>query len=84
MVEKLMGAIVGAAHARLGWCFVCLCAGRTRGGRSGLVDRMQGKEPRQNANTMKLIGSMTSPYVRKVRIVMAEKKLDYQFLLEDI
>ena len=27
---------------------------------------------------MKLIGSLTSPYVRKVRVVMAEKKLDYQ------
>ncbi|MDP3825264.1 MAG: glutathione S-transferase N-terminal domain-containing protein, partial [Polaromonas sp.] len=26
---------------------------------------------------MKLIGSYGSPYVRKVRIVMAEKKLDY-------
>ena len=33
---------------------------------------------------MKLIGALTSPYVRKVRIVMAEKKLDYQFLLEDV
>ena len=32
-------------------------------------------------STMKLIGSLTSPYVRKVRIVMAEKKLDYQFEL---
>ena len=32
---------------------------------------------------MKLIGALTSPYVRKVRIVMAEKKLDYQFILED-
>ena len=32
---------------------------------------------------MKLIGSITSPYVRKVRIVMAEKKLDFQFTLED-
>jgi glutathione S-transferase len=32
---------------------------------------------------MKLIGSNTSPYVRKVRIVMAEKKLDYQFVMED-
>ena len=28
---------------------------------------------------MKLIGSTTSPYVRKVRVVMAEKKLDYRF-----
>jgi len=33
---------------------------------------------------MKLIGSLASPYVRKVRIVMAEKKLDYQFELEDV
>lgn len=33
---------------------------------------------------MKLIGSVTSPYVRKVRIVMAEKKLDYQFVTEDV
>ncbi|RQO60355.1 glutathione S-transferase [Paucibacter sp. KBW04] len=33
---------------------------------------------------MKLIGSLASPYVRKVRIVMAEKKLDYQFVLEDV
>jgi glutathione S-transferase len=33
---------------------------------------------------MKLIGSMASPYVRKVRIVMAEKKLDYQFVLENV
>ncbi|NBX54315.1 MAG: glutathione S-transferase [Betaproteobacteria bacterium] len=33
---------------------------------------------------MKLIGAITSPYVRKVRIVMAEKKLDYQFTLEDV
>ncbi|GAA0742690.1 glutathione S-transferase N-terminal domain-containing protein [Ideonella azotifigens] len=33
---------------------------------------------------MKLIGSLTSPYVRKVRIVLAEKKLDCQFVLEDV
>ncbi|MDP3824168.1 MAG: glutathione S-transferase N-terminal domain-containing protein [Burkholderiales bacterium] len=33
---------------------------------------------------MKLIGSLTSPYVRKVRIVMAEKKLDFQLELEDV
>lgn len=32
---------------------------------------------------MKLIGSPTSPYVRKVRVVMAEKRLDYQLVLED-
>ena len=33
---------------------------------------------------MKIIGSATSPYVRKVRIVMAEKKLDYQLVMEDV
>jgi glutathione S-transferase len=33
---------------------------------------------------MKLIGALTSPYARKVRIVMAEKKLDYQFVQEDV
>ena len=33
---------------------------------------------------MKLIGSVTSPYVRKVRVVMAEKKLDYSFELENV
>ncbi|MGY8904932.1 MAG: glutathione S-transferase family protein [Burkholderiales bacterium] len=33
---------------------------------------------------MKLIGSIASPYVRKVRIVMAEKKLDYQLAIENV
>ena len=33
---------------------------------------------------MKLIGSTSSPYVRKVRVVMAEKKLDYTFVTEDV
>ena len=33
---------------------------------------------------MKLIGSGSSPYVRKVRIVMAEKKLDYHFVSENV
>ena len=33
---------------------------------------------------MKLIGSLASPYVRKVRIVMAEKKLDYDFVLDNV
>jgi glutathione S-transferase len=33
---------------------------------------------------MKLIGAVTSPYVRKVRMVLAEKKLDYQFVPEDV
>ncbi len=33
---------------------------------------------------MKLIGSYTSPFVRKVRIVMAEKKLEFKFVEEDV
>jgi glutathione S-transferase len=33
---------------------------------------------------MKLIGSFTSPYVRKVRVVMAEKKLDFSFEQENV
>ena len=31
---------------------------------------------------MKLIGTYTSPYTRKVRIVLAEKKIDYDFVEE--
>jgi glutathione S-transferase len=34
--------------------------------------------------TMRLIGAITSPYVRKVRVVLAEKKLDYQFVQENV
>jgi glutathione S-transferase len=33
---------------------------------------------------MKLIGSNTSPYVRKVRVVMAEKRLDYDYVLDNV
>jgi glutathione S-transferase len=33
---------------------------------------------------MKLIGSLTSAYVRKVRVVLAEKKLDCTFELENV
>lgn len=33
---------------------------------------------------MKLIGSTSSPYVRKVRVVMAEKRLEYSFVTEDV
>jgi len=33
---------------------------------------------------MKLIGSTASPYVRKVRVVLAEKRLDCQFIHEDV
>ena len=33
---------------------------------------------------MKLIGTLTSPYVRKVRVVLAEKKLDYRLELDQV
>ncbi|SEA70288.1 glutathione S-transferase C-terminal domain-containing protein [Paraburkholderia sartisoli] len=33
---------------------------------------------------MKLIGSFASPFVRKARIVLAEKKIDYQLVLENV
>lgn len=32
---------------------------------------------------MKLFGSFTSPYVRKTRIVLAEKKIDYEFVADN-
>jgi glutathione S-transferase len=32
---------------------------------------------------MKLLASLTSPYARKVRIVLAEKKIEYQMVLEN-
>jgi glutathione S-transferase len=35
-------------------------------------------------SSMKLFGSTASPYVRKVRIVLAEKRLEYQLVLEDV
>lgn len=31
---------------------------------------------------MKLIGSLTSPYVRKVRVVMAEKRIEYELVVD--
>ncbi len=31
---------------------------------------------------MKLIGSYTSPFVRKVRVVLAEKKIEYDFVID--
>jgi glutathione S-transferase len=33
---------------------------------------------------MKLIGSLGSPFVRKARIVFAEKKIDYKLVLENV
>jgi len=46
------------------------------------MDRMKPKSHYEEP--MKLIGSHSSPYVRKVRVVMAEKKLDYDFITEDV
>jgi glutathione S-transferase len=36
------------------------------------------------SKNIRLLGSLTSPYVRKVRIVMAEKRIDYHLELEDV
>jgi glutathione S-transferase len=36
------------------------------------------------SKNLRLIASLTSPYVRKVRIVMAEKRIDYHLELEDV
>jgi len=33
---------------------------------------------------MKIIGSLTSPYVRKVRIMLAEKKIDAELILDNV
>jgi glutathione S-transferase len=38
--------------------------------------------PQIRERTMKLIGSHTSPFVRKVRIVLAEKKIEYDFVID--
>ncbi len=40
--------------------------------RTGLLQKKQ----------MKLIGTLTSPFVRKVRIVLAEKKIDHEFVID--
>src|ERR671914_721283 len=31
---------------------------------------------------MKLIGTPTSPYTRKARVVLAEKRIDYEFVID--
>ena len=31
---------------------------------------------------MKLIGTLTSPYTRKARVVLAEKKIDYEWVVD--
>jgi glutathione S-transferase len=36
------------------------------------------------SKNIRLIGSLSSPYVRKVRVVMAEKRIEYQLELENV
>ncbi len=36
------------------------------------------------SKSLRLVGSLTSPYVRKVRIVMAEKRIEYHLEIEDV
>jgi glutathione S-transferase len=45
--------------------------------------RFENRDRRVSKN-LRLIASLTSPYVRKVRIVMAEKRIDCQLDLEDV
>ena len=47
-----------------------------------LMDRMWLLPP--HFDYMKLIGAQTSPYVRKVRVVLAEKKLECGFVEENV
>jgi hypothetical protein len=78
-VKRRQGGDGGQAHG-------AQIVGRApRSGRGAAADRIAcpASTPR-NGRNMKLIGSNASPYVRKVRIVMAEKKLDYQFVQENV
>jgi len=43
------------------------------------IDRLS---PQARNKTMKLIGSLASPYTRKARIVLAEKKIDYELEID--
>jgi glutathione S-transferase len=42
------------------------------------------RKERTVSNRLRLVGSLTSPYVRKVRIVMAEKRIECQLEPEDV
>jgi glutathione S-transferase len=42
------------------------------------------QRPFVSKKNIRLIGSLSSPYVRKVRIVMAEKRIDHAFEAEDV
>jgi glutathione S-transferase len=45
--------------------------------------KVESAAPLKQQLKMKLIGSLTSPYVRKARIVLAEKKIEYEFVLDN-
>lgn len=51
---------------------------RTRSGKKQGDILRHSKQPPKKKN-MKLLGSFTSPYTRKVRVVLAEKKIDCEF-----
>jgi len=51
---------------------------------SELWDILDSPYPPKQTEMMKLIGSDGSPFVRKVRIVLADKKIDYEFVREDV
>ncbi len=52
--------------------------------RKRLYDILAPLLPLKRTEMMKLIGSDGSPFVRKVRVVLAEKKIDYEFVREDV
>jgi len=63
----------------------CVRAGTSLavGGEAG-KSRCYNRQPSTFIKLMKLLGSLSSPFVRKVRVVMAEKMLDYELVLENV
>jgi glutathione S-transferase len=43
----------------------------------------RGRTPRRPFQHMKLIGSLASPFTRKARVVLAEKKIEYDFEIDN-
>src|SRR6476620_5667549 len=75
-----MGRRIVGAHSRAIAGGPCRRAATSAAALPPRIDRVSPN----SKSPMKLIGAVTSPYVRKVRVVMAEKKLDYQFVQEDV
>src|SRR5213079_217225 len=50
---------------------------------AAVAAKVQGRPHGIASPQMKLIGSMARPYTRKVRIVLAEKKIDYAFEIDN-